>query len=73
MSPPSSRSEEVVEDYKKHKLKRSALSHIRDLLHSFERERASDRKLAWVGVVIILLLVTISLYWFSSNDIILLR
>ena len=73
MSSRSSRSEAVVEDYKKHKLSRSALRHIRDLLHAFEQERALDRKLAWAGLVMIVLLVSISLYWFLSGDSIVLR
>jgi uncharacterized membrane protein YbaN (DUF454 family) len=73
MSAQPSRSEAVVEDYKKHKLKRSALCHIRNLLHSFEQERAFDRKLAWVGLIVIVVLVSISWYWFSSTDTIIVR
>jgi hypothetical protein len=68
MSSRSSRSEEVVEDYKRHKLSRSALLHIRDLLHAFEQERVFDQKLALAGLVIIVLLISISLYWFLSSD-----
>jgi hypothetical protein len=66
MSQPS-RSEEVVENFKKHKLALSALRRIQDLLRGFEREREFDRRLARVGLVIILVLVAVSMVWLSST------
>ena len=73
MSTRPSRSKEVIEDYKKHKLTRSALRHIQDLLQVFDQERAFDRKLAWVGMLFVIFLVAISLYWLSNSTSIILR
>ena len=73
MSAQPSRSEEVIDDYKKHKLARSALRHIQNLLHGFEKERRFDMKLARAGLVLLLLLVAGSLYWLSSFDSTILR
>lgn len=73
MSTQPSRSKAVVEDYKKHKLARSALRRIQELIQGFERDRAADRKLAKIGVIFVLLLVLGSLYWLSSGDSIILR
>jgi hypothetical protein len=61
-----SKSEEVIADYKKHKLARSALRRIHELLKEFEQERALDRKLAGVGLALIALLIAVSLFWLST-------
>ena len=73
MSAQPTRSEEVIDNYKKHKVARSALRHIQNLLHGFERERRFDVKMARVGLVLLLLLVAGSLYWLSSIDSTILR
>ena len=73
MSAQPTRSEKVIDDYKKHKLARSALRHIQNLLHGFEKERRFDVKLARVGLVLLLILVLGSLYWFSGLDSTILR
>ncbi len=67
MSQETSRSEQVVEDYKKHKLATSALARIHELIQSFEQDRALDRRLAVVGLLGILVLVAISAYFLSSS------
>jgi hypothetical protein len=73
MSSQLHRSEEVIADFKKHKLARSAMRRIQDLLWGFEQDRAFDRKLARIGVVIVVLLVAASIYWLSSADSVILR
>ena len=52
-----SRSEQVIEHYKRHKLAASAYQRIRRLLEKFEQERAFDRKLAVVGMILLLLVL----------------
>jgi len=72
MSQESSRSEQVIEGYKKHKLAASALCRIQELIQSFERDRVADRRLAVIGLLGILVLVGISSYFLlSSNSLIL--
>jgi hypothetical protein len=73
MSSQLNRSEAVITDYKKRKLKRSALRRIQDLLLSFDQERAFDRRLARIGMAVVVLLVAISLYWLASADSMILR
>ena len=63
MSQETSRSEQVIEGYKKHKLAASALAGIHELIQSFEQERVVDRRLAVIGLLGILLLVGISAYF----------
>jgi hypothetical protein len=73
MSQDSSRSEQVVESYKKHKLAASALCRIHELNQSFERDRFADRRLAVIGLLGILVLVGISCYFLLSGDSLILR
>lgn len=68
MSTESSRSEQVVEDYKKHKLARSALRRIHDLIGGFEQDRLIDRKLARIGLVVIVLLIVAGFYLVFAPD-----
>jgi hypothetical protein len=60
MSHDTSRSEQVIEDYKKHKLAGSALRRIHELIRGFEEDRAFDLRLAQFGMVIILGLIGVS-------------
>jgi hypothetical protein len=62
----SQRSEEVIADYRKHKLAHSALRRIHELLKEFEHERALDRMLAGIGLAVIVIVVGASLLWLSS-------
>jgi hypothetical protein len=73
MSSDATRSEEVISDFKKRRLTQSALRRIQDLLHEFEEGHAFDRRLALVGVVIAVLLVSVSFYFLFSGDSITLR
>ncbi len=61
MADDNSRSEQVVSAYKRHKLAISALHRIRQILGGFERERAADRRLAWVGIAIIVAMLALAL------------
>ena len=66
MSTPPTRSEEVVKSFKQRKLALSAMRRIHELLEGFEQERAIDKRLAGVGLLVILLLIGISLFFFMS-------
>jgi hypothetical protein len=68
MSPDTSRSEQVIEDYKKHKLASSALSRIDDLIRGFEEGRALDLRLAQFGMLITLGLLGVSACLLLSVD-----
>ena len=67
MSQLTSRSEQVIEGYKKHKLAASALACIHELIQSFERECVIDRRLAVIGLLGILVLVGISAYFLLNT------
>lgn len=68
MTAEPSRSEQVVEDYKKRKLARSALRHIHSLIHGFEQDRAVDRRLAWIGVAIIVIVLATGSYFLLAAE-----
>lgn len=68
MTTDSERSEGVVEDYKKHKLARSALRRIQDIINSFEQDRATDLRMARIGITIILVLLGVAAYFFFGSD-----
>ena len=68
MSPDTSRSEQVIEGYKKHKLASSALCRIHDLIREFEEGRRLDLRLAQFGLVIILGLLGVSAGFLLSAD-----
>ncbi len=68
MSHDTSRSEQVVEDYKKHKLAASALRRIHLLIQGFEQDRTANLRLAGIGLTIILVLAGISAYILLSTD-----
>lgn len=68
MTPDTSRSEQVVEAFKKRKLARSALCRIQDLIHGFEQDRVADRRLARIGLVIIFGLIALAAYLFLRSE-----
>ncbi len=57
MDSQSTRSEQVVEDFKKRKLASSAFRRIHELIEGFEQGRREDRRLAWVGIAAIALIL----------------
>ena len=73
MSPTPTRSEAVVNSFKQRKLAFSAMRRIHELIQSFEQERATDRRLAGAGLLVILVLLGVSLYFFLSGDSVTLR
>jgi hypothetical protein len=68
MSQDTSRSEQVIEGYKKHKLASSALCRIHDLIRGFEEGRTLDLRLAQFGLLIILGLLGVSACFLLSAD-----
>lgn len=63
MTAESSRSEQVINAYKRHKLSVSALHRVRRMLHGFEQERATDRRLALFGIAVLILLMLAVAAW----------
>ena len=68
MEQDSSRSEQVIEQYKKHKLSISALWRIHELIQGFEQDRKVDLRMAQIGIVIIFLLLGAAVWLFFSGD-----
>ncbi len=68
MSSTPNRSEEVVNSFKQRKLAISAFRRIHELIQSFEQGQVADRRLAKAGLLVILLLIGVSLYFFMSGD-----
>ncbi len=60
------RSNQVVDNYKQNKLNASVMSRIRHLLNKFESENAADRRWAWIGVVILVGLLSVAIYYFHT-------
>lgn len=68
MSSEGTRSEQVVEAYKKHKLSASAMRRIHELIHGFDEDKASDRRLALIGVVLLAVLLAVAYFWSGSGE-----
>ena len=68
MSTDTSRSAQVIEDYKRHKLASCALRRINDLIRGFEAERTIDRRLAQLGFILVLGLIAASAYFLMNTD-----
>ena len=62
------RSEAVVEAYRRHKLARSALRRIRDMIGEFDESRAADARLARIGIIALLVLLGLALVFFFSGE-----
>ena len=67
MSADTSRSAQVIEDYKKHKLAGCALHRINDLIRGFEEEREIDLHLARFGSILMLALIGVSVCFLLNN------
>jgi hypothetical protein len=63
-----SRSEQVVEDFKKRKLTISALRRIQNLILGFEKDRQADTRIARVGLAVLLVVVALATFYFLSAD-----
>lgn len=68
MSVDTSKSEQVVKDYMRHKLVISALRHIHELIREFEKGRALDLRLAQFGLIMILALIAGSICYLLGVD-----
>ncbi len=68
MESETTRSEQVIEDYKKQKLAASALRRIHELIHGFEQGRIEDRRLARLGIVTIALILIVAAVVFFNYD-----
>lgn len=64
------RSEEVIEDFKKHKVASSAWYKIHRLIEGFEENRRSDRHWAKIGLIALaLMLAGLSVYFFGNTEV----
>jgi len=68
MAAPTSRSEQVVEHFKKHKLAISAIRRIQALILGFEKDRQADALIARVGLVAVILAVAFVIFYFLGMD-----
>ena len=68
MSHESTRSEQVVEDFKKRKLAISAFRKIHEIIQGFDDDRAADSRIARIGLVIIVVVVVVAAYYYLSMD-----
>jgi len=68
MSQDMERSKRVVEDYKKRKIARSALQRVHELIHAFEQEHMFDRRMARIGLILILVVLAIAAFRFFSGE-----
>ena len=64
----SPRSEQVVQDYKKHKLAHNALRKIQQLIQGFENERVADARMARVGIVLIVVIIALTVLYFLNME-----
>jgi hypothetical protein len=68
MEQPSNRSDQVVTNYRQHKMSASVYARIKELLMKFEADSAADRRMAWIGLGIALALVASVAYFFVSGS-----
>ena len=68
MASDSTRSEQVIADYKQRKLGQSALRRIHELIQGFEEEREFDWRVARIGLLVMVLLVSLSLYFVFGGE-----
>jgi hypothetical protein len=68
MTPNVSRSDEVVEEYKKRKLARSAYMKIRDTIEEWETARKIDHKLAIFGMGAMFIIVFVAIVYFTGFE-----
>ena len=68
MTVDTERSDTVVEDYKKHKLARSAIHRIHEIIHGFEQDRAFDLRMARSGIILLIVLIGLAAYFFFGGE-----
>ena len=68
MASEPTRSEQVVAGYRQRKLGQSALRRIHELIQGFEEERAFDWRMARIGLLLMVVLVSVSLYFVFGGE-----
>jgi hypothetical protein len=68
MASEPTRSEQVVAGYKQRKLGLNALRRIHELIQGFEEARAFDWRMARIGLLVVVVLVSISLYFVFGGE-----
>jgi hypothetical protein len=68
MAADTPRSEQVVENFKKHKLAISAFRRIQSLILGFDKDRQADARIARVGLGVLLVVIALAAYFFLSAD-----
>ncbi|MFT5219409.1 MAG: hypothetical protein ACI9LO_000978 [Planctomycetota bacterium] len=63
-----SRSEAVVESFKRRKLTISALRSIQQVLLGFKKDRETDQRIAGVGLLLIVVIAAIAAYFFFGTE-----
>ncbi|MCP4430571.1 MAG: hypothetical protein GY806_06295 [Gammaproteobacteria bacterium] len=59
---------QVVEKYKQEKINTSILARIQQLIQKFEEDAIVDRRIAWIGISILMVLIAIAIYLLSSGS-----
>ena len=62
------RTDQVVDDYKQHKMNVSVMTRIQHLLAQFEADYAADRRWAWYGIVILIGVAMAAAYFFINGS-----
>ena len=68
MEQQTNRSDQVIDNYRQHKISVSVYARIKELLMKFEADNAADRRMAWIGLGIALALVASAAYFFVSGS-----
>ena len=68
MSQDETRSQHVIEAYKRHKLALLALRRMQNMVRGFETDRKADERFARIGVGLILLLLLAALLLFLGGE-----
>ena len=63
----NSQSNQLMDKYKQKKINIGVFTRIRQLLQEFEKGEILDRKLAWVGIFVLLVLLVVAIYLLSSG------
>ena len=68
MEQPTDRSEQVVNNYRQHKVSVSVYARIKELLMKFEADSAADRRMARIGGLIIALALLAMVLFFNDSS-----
>ena len=68
MSQDETRSQQVIEAYKRHKRAVGALRRMESIVRGFESDRRTDKRFAAIGIGLILLLLLLALFLFIGGE-----